>query len=151
MDRDTLMIRSPQRFRAAMSAAALDGRRIADAAGVSKQFVSLMLCRNRRCNPTIADRIARELSLPTEALFTSDHLSEESDNDMEREMSINADDPILRFDDVAALTGIKPKTLRHLRAKRQGPPFYKVGQNLYIRKSKADAWRKAFEDAAAAE
>ncbi len=51
-----------------------------------------------------------------------------------------ADDPWLYFEDVAVLFEIEPRTLRHLRASKQGPPFIKVGRRLRVRRSKAEAW-----------
>lgn len=148
----TLIVKSPQKLRIAMSAAGLDGQQLATSAGVTKQFMSFLIRGRRRCNPAIADRIAQELNTETADLFTIARVSEESDNNMESNMpnAVEIDDPCLRFDQVAELLNIKPKTLRALRAKKAGPPFFNVGQTLMIRRSKALAWfRETYEDAGA--
>lgn len=153
MARNTLAVLSPGQFRAAMCAAGLDGKQLAKAANVSRQFVSLLARGHRRCSPAIAGRIARELNTTTASLFTSGDVSEESHNKEESEMPpapVELDDPYLLFNEVAALTRIKPKTLRALRAKGEGPPFFKRGQILTIRRSAALAWfRETYEDAPA--
>lgn len=149
----TLAARNPHRFRAAIEAAELDGTRLAALAGVSGAFVSLLIRGRRRCNPTIAAAIAQELNAPVEHLFTTDVLSEDSYNDMEEDLvltttpAVIAEDPLLGFDEVADLCGIKPKTLRHMRVIGNGPPFHKCGRILKIRRSKALAWyRDTFEN-----
>ncbi|WP_431897823.1 helix-turn-helix domain-containing protein [Nonomuraea sp. bgisy101] len=149
MTRKTLKARSPHRLRTAIRAADLDGARLADAAGVSRAFVSLILNGRRRCDPTIAAAIAQELNAPVEHLFTSDMLSEDSYNETEEDVLTVTDvdeDPILGFDQVAQLCNIPPGTLRHLRVIGDGPPFHKRGHILRIRKSDAQKWyRQRFE------
>lgn len=149
----TLIVRSPQRFRAAMYGAGFDRQRLSAAVGVTKQFVSLIARGRRRCRPTIAARIAQELHTPVAALFTIAPVSEESDNNiMEIPVSPNAvtlDDPFLRFKEVVELLPISEPTLRALRFRGEGPPFIPVGRLLVIRKSEALRWfKETYEDAA---
>jgi transcriptional regulator with XRE-family HTH domain len=139
---------------AAMEAAGLDGAQIAQAAGVSKQFVSLLVRGHRRCNPDIAAAIARELGHPLSTLFTSANLSDYPYNSEEESVVLDRvqqdEDPILYFEDVAEVFRIKPKTLRHMRATGEGPPFSQRGRRgrLRIRKSQADAWYRQTYEAA---
>lgn len=49
-------------------------------------------------------------------------------------------DPWLYFNDVAEELEIKPRTLRHLRATGEGPPFIQIGRELRIRRSAARKW-----------
>ncbi|MFB4285660.1 hypothetical protein ACBJ59_61110 [Nonomuraea sp. MTCD27] len=141
MTRTTLMAR--RTLLSAMAAAGTTGAGIADEVGVSKQFMSLLTRGRRRCNPTIASAIAAELQAPVQVLFTSENVSDSSDNRTEVSvLEVIDEDPVLEFDDVAARFNIKPKTLRHLRAVGEGPPFFKVGHRLKIRRSTADAWHK---------
>lgn len=152
MERNTLIVQDVTRIRAAMSATRVDGQYLAAAAGVTRQFISLVLLGRRRCNPTIASAIARELRAPVAALFTSNRLSGESNNMTHNAPSAIAeiDDPLLLFDEVADLYRINPKTLRNMRYAGDGPPFFRRGQRLMIRKSKAEQWfRETYEDAAA--
>jgi transcriptional regulator with XRE-family HTH domain len=137
---------------AAMEARGTDGAHLASAVGVTKQFVSYLLRGRRRCNAIIAADIAKELGIPLDDLFTTDNVSDFSNN-TEDSMTLSAvddDDPILFFEDVAELCKIKPKTLRHMRAVGEGPPFSRRGirGRLRIRKSEALAWYRAtFETA----
>lgn len=149
MARTTLTVNSPNQFRAAMNAAGLDGQQLATTASVSKQFISLLIRGRRRCRPAIADSIAKELCVNTDTLFTSGDVSEKSNNS-EPSGQLNPialDDPILTFEETAALLKIADKTLRSLRAKGEGPRFHKRGQLLRIRKSAAERWyRETYED-----
>lgn len=141
MTRTTLMARSE--LRTTIAAAGTTGAGLADEVGVTKQFMSLLMRGRRRCNPVIASAIAMELQAPVPALFTSENVSDYSDNRTEvNVLEVIDDDPILEFGDVATRFNIKPKTLRHMRAVGGGPPFFKVGQILKIRRSSADAWHK---------
>ncbi|RCG21935.1 hypothetical protein DQ384_36355 [Sphaerisporangium album] len=54
--------------------------------------------------------------------------------------SAPGDDPWLYFEDVCALHEIEVRTLRHLRAHGEGPPFIRVGRRLRIRRSQAQKW-----------
>ncbi|PZG20575.1 helix-turn-helix domain-containing protein [Nonomuraea aridisoli] len=141
-----------QNLTSAIEEAGTDGAHLAAAVGISKQFMSLLLRGHRRCNPTIAEAIARELRLPLSSLFTTGEVSEDSHNTEDRRMDTlqHDDDPILLFEEVAELCKIKPKTLRHYRAIGEGPPFSRYGRRgrLRIRKSQALEWyRETFENA----
>lgn len=120
-----------------------DGAHLAFAVGVTKQFISYLARGLRRCDAVIAADIARELGAPLRDLFVVRSLSEESNN-TEEPMVLSAvdDDPILFFEDVATIFNIKPKTLRHLRASGDGPPFAQRGTRgrLRIRRSEAEDW-----------
>lgn len=145
MTRTTLMARTE--LLTTMAAAGATGASLAEEVGVTKQFMSLLVHGRRRCNPVIASAIATELQASVPTLFTSENASDYSDNRTEVSvLEVIDDDPVLEFDDVAARFKIKPKTLRHMRAVGNGPPFFKVGQRLKIRTSNADAWfREKFE------
>ncbi|WP_219466922.1 helix-turn-helix domain-containing protein [Nonomuraea rhizosphaerae] len=151
MPRDTLAVRNTEQFLDALHGAGLDRKDLAAAVKVSKQFVSLLARGLRRCNGDIAGRIARELNTTADALFTSVTLSEESNN-KENEMPpvVELDDPYLLFPEVCELTRITEATMRKLRAKGGGPPFFRRGQILTIRKSDALKWfRETYENAPA--
>lgn len=151
MARGTLAPR-PADLRAAMRAAGYTATHIAAQVGVTKQFMSLLLRGRRRCSPELAESMARELNTPVEALFSSSALSDSSHNTEEEHVSpavLQPEDPYLLFDEAAAYTRIKPKTLRDLRAKGEGPPFFKRGHLLMIRRSKLQSWfEEMFEHAA---
>lgn len=146
MARTTLTPRDPQQLRVAMAQAGFDGVRLAEAAGITKQFVSLILRGRRRCSTPIAATIARALGQHVHTLFVTPasyeypHNNQQEDRVPPNVALIENDDPYLGFDQVAELVNIKPKTLRHLRATGVGPPFHKRGHLLMISRSKALAW-----------
>nr|WP_277350148.1 helix-turn-helix domain-containing protein [Nonomuraea sp. FMUSA5-5] len=113
--------------------------------------MSLLARGLRRCDPHIAAKIATELNAPVHSLFTRDRVSDFSYNKESKVLEVIEEDPVLEFEDVAERFKIKPKTLRHMRATGEGPPFFKVGQRLKIRRSKADEWFKEKYERADAE
>ncbi|MGW3346759.1 helix-turn-helix domain-containing protein [Nonomuraea rubra] len=146
------MTAKPEALRAAMKAAGVDGTMLAARVGVTKQFISLLARGMRRCHADVAARIAEETHSSVDALFVNPSVSENSDNTEEEEVSpisaVLPDDPYLLFDEAAAYTRIKPKTLRHLRAAGEGPPFFRRGQRLMIRRSRLQEWfENTFENA----
>lgn len=132
-------------LRRAMYRAGYDTVRLAPAAGVSKQFISLLLTESRGCSPATAVAIAETLSQPLHSLFPP-MLSEKSANKTEDEMptavttSVATNDPYLLFGEVADLARMPVKTLRHLRQIGKGPEFRKVGRRLLCKESVARAW-----------
>ncbi|MGP3917627.1 helix-turn-helix transcriptional regulator [Nonomuraea sp. 10N515B] len=62
---------------------------------------------------------------------------------------LREEDPLLTFEEVAALARVPVKTLRHYRAIGKGPEFFPIGRRLKIRESKARAWIEQFENAPA--
>ncbi|MEM6825760.1 MAG: helix-turn-helix domain-containing protein [Pseudomonadota bacterium] len=49
----------------------------------------------------------------------------------------------LTAEQVSQMTGFSPKALEAYRAKRQGPPFLKVGHNIRYRADDVRAWVEA--------
>ncbi|MDF5758558.1 helix-turn-helix domain-containing protein [Spongiactinospora sp. TRM90649] len=56
-------------------------------------------------------------------------------------------DPILNFDEFCAFANLKHTSVRSKRARGEGPPFFRLGRLLMIRKSAAEAWIRSFENA----
>jgi transcriptional regulator with XRE-family HTH domain len=145
MARNTLVPIAPDVLREAMYRVGLDMVQLAEKAHVTQQFVSLVLLGHRRCNPSIAAAIADALGQPVDRLFTS-ALSDLSHNTEVSMSAIELDDPYLTFEEVAAMANMPIKTLRHYRHHGKGPAFFPMGGRLKIRRSRAVAWLRSFED-----
>ncbi|MCW2878003.1 MAG: helix-turn-helix protein [Sphaerisporangium sp.] len=143
----TLRPQNPHQLKAAMYAAGLDIVRLARAAGVTKQFISLLLQGKRGCQPTTAEAIAQAIGQPMRRFF-GPMLYEQSHNERERMITATSD-PYLTFEEVADLARLPVKTLRHLRHTGHGPEFFKIGRRLKIRESKAREWIQAYENGTA--
>lgn len=158
----SLTLRDTERFRSAMNEAGLDTVRLAKAAGVSKQYVSLLLHGRRRCRQGTAVALLQALNVPRTdlPLFFAPVLSEITNNGQmeqpdheEPPMTITAThtavhehDPLLTFEEVAEMARLPIGTLRHYRATGKGPEFFRLGGRLKIRESKARAWLAQFEN-----
>ncbi|MFC6154050.1 helix-turn-helix transcriptional regulator [Nocardioides yefusunii] len=67
-------------------------------------------------------------------------------------MKVALQDPLLRIEDVAALTGIPVNTWRTWIASKKGPQPAKLGGRLFWRRSQIDRWLdEQFAAAAASE
>ena len=144
----SLIPRDPEQLRETMRRAGFDMTTLAQIAGVTQQFVSLLFRGKRRCRPEVADAIAQALGASTGSLFTPS-LSDETNNtesDMAVRDVVRIDDPYLEFADVLELAVMRPGTLRHYRVTGKGPEFFRMGGRLKIRRSKALAWIERYEN-----
>jgi transcriptional regulator with XRE-family HTH domain len=148
----SLTPRDGEQLRTAIYRAGYDTVRLATEVGVTKQYLSLLVACKRRCSLVTAGAIATALDVPIGALFVMPVLSDEENNNIILEDSVLPtaapanDDPYLLFEEVADLARMPTKTLRHLRFVGQGPEFFKIGQRLRIRESKARAWITSYEN-----
>lgn len=151
MAESPLALRDPNGLRAVMDSAGLDTVQLAKAAGVTKQFLSLLLHGRRRCKPATAMAIAQAIGQPLTSIFMSAMYEDPHNYSMEPNMTtaqaLREEDPLLTFEEVAELARMPIKTLRHHRATGAGPDFFRTGRRLKIRKSKAEAWIRQFENA----
>lgn len=58
-----------------------------------------------------------------------------------------ARDRLLRLNAVAELIGVAPATLYSWRHRGEGPPSFKLGENVVYRESELDKWIAAQEEA----
>lgn len=139
--------RDPALLRKAMTSAGHDTVSLAKAAGVTRAHISLVLRGARRCSAPTAAAIAGALAADIDALFVVD-LTGEKVNIEESEVKTSTtveDDPYLLFEEVAEMARMPERTLRHLRATKQGPPFFRRGRRLFIRRSRAIEWIESYE------
>lgn len=136
---------APDHLRELLGRSGFDMAHLAREAGVSRQFISLLLLGKRRCSPAVATAIATAVQRKVEDLFTPE-VSDYSHNKEESAVTVTQiEDPYLNFDEVAELAHMPIGTLRHYRVTKKGPEFFPVGGRLKIRRSKALAWIEAFE------
>lgn len=147
MARTTLTPRNPRHLRAAIDTAGLSATDVAHAAGVSRQFLSLLLHGRRRCTQTVAVAIANAINVSASTFFGAS-MSDYSDNNTFQEDPVSPlalDDPYMNFEDVAEMARMKPASLRYIRNAGKGPAFKRVGKRLKIRRSLAVEWVENYE------
>lgn len=139
--------RDPALLRRAMHAAGHDTVSLAQAAGVTRAHISLVLQGSRGCSRPTATAIAGALDTQVDALFVTMMTGKKVNTTVEgNELSLTIEqDPYLLFEEVAALARMPERTLRHLRATGQGPKFFRRGRRLFIRRSAAVAWIESYE------
>lgn len=138
--------------------AGLDTVRLARIVEVSSQHISAILRGRTTCSPRVATAIATALDTPVEELFRTGRLSGFLDAtrrwtpmtviDLEAEIDherLHRENPILLFEEVCVITRIKPKTMRKIHARREGPPFTKPGKRLRCRYREVMAWLETYD------
>lgn len=102
-----MRVRDPEALRAAKDARQLSYRQLATLVGVHPSAISHLIPapgtkpRHRQCRPEVAERIARALLVPVDALFEHRLASDPSTGDL----------PIVREDDTPPTTGFHMPTV----------------------------------------